>query len=255
MSGATNAFAAEVMTDRRAEAKREVTLAHGVLANLPDRRALAEPRACLGERAHLRGLSRFSRRLKRTFDLLGASVMLVLGAPLLALAAMTIRLEGPGPVFFRQTRVGLDGRPFRIVKFRTMVVGADELKESLREFNEAAGLFKIAADPRITRVGGLLRKTCIDELPQLFNVLRGEMSLVGPRPLIPEEDCKIVGWHRARLQTKPGMTGHWQVLGAARIPLAEMVAIDCRYIATWTIWSDIKTLAMTVPCVLARRGI
>jgi lipopolysaccharide/colanic/teichoic acid biosynthesis glycosyltransferase len=100
-----------------------------------------------------------------------------------------------------------------------------------------------------------VRKTCIDELPQLFNVLRGEMSLVGPRPLIPEEDRQIVGWHRTRLQMPPGMTGHWQVLGAARVPLQEMVAIDCRYIANWTVWSDIKTLARTVRCVLALRGI
>ena len=142
-------------------------------------------------------------------------------------------------MFFRQTRVGRDGRPFRIVKFRTMVVGADAMKESLRELNEASGLFKIADDPRITRVGGFVRRTCLDEVPQLFNVLRGEMSLVGPRPLIPEEDCQIVGWQRGRLRTAPGMTGPWQVLGAARIPLQEMVAIDCRYVATWTIWSDI----------------
>ena len=157
-------------------------------------------------------------------------------------------------MFFRQTRIGRDGRPFRIVKFRTMVVGADAMKESLRDLNEATGLFKIADDPRVTRVGALVRKTCLDEVPQLFNVLRGEMSLVGPRPLIPEEDCKIVGWQRGRLKTAPGMTGHWQVLGGARIPLLEMVAIDCRYIATWTIWSDIKTLARTVPYALSRRG-
>jgi lipopolysaccharide/colanic/teichoic acid biosynthesis glycosyltransferase len=225
-----------------------------VLENLAGRRAFAERRVFIDDRPQLRGLSRSSRLLKRAFDLLAATVMLILGAPLLVLAALAIRLEGPGPVFFRQTRVGRYDRPFRILKFRTMVVGADELKESLREFNEATGLFKIAADPRVTRVGGLVRRTCIDELPQLLNVLRGEMSLVGPRPLIPEEDCQIRGWHRGRLQTAPGMTGHWQVLGAARVPLQEMVAIDCRYIANWTILSDIKTLVRTVPCVLSLRG-
>jgi lipopolysaccharide/colanic/teichoic acid biosynthesis glycosyltransferase len=202
---------------------------------------------------HLR-LSRSAQLVKRALDLLGATLILILGAPLLALAAAAIRFEGPGPVFFRQTRVGRDGRSFRIVKLRTMVVGADQMKDDLRGLNEAVGLFKIAEDPRITRVGAMLRKTCVDELPQLFNVLRGEMSLVGPRPLIPEEDCQISGWHRARLHTAPGMTGHWQVLGAARIPLAEMVAIDCRYLASWSIWGDIKTLVKTIPCVLARRG-
>jgi lipopolysaccharide/colanic/teichoic acid biosynthesis glycosyltransferase len=226
------------------------------LDDLTELRTVAELRRSGDRHAHLR-LSRSAHLIKRIIDLLGATVLLILSAPLLALAAVAIRLEGPapGPVFFRQTRVGRDGRPFRIVKLRTMVVGADELKEDLRALNEAVGLFKIADDPRITRVGGVLRKTCIDELPQLLNVLRGEMSLVGPRPLVPEEDCQVRGWHRARLHTAPGMTGHWQVLGAARIPLAEMVAIDCRYIATWTIWGDIKTLAMTIPCVLARRGI
>jgi lipopolysaccharide/colanic/teichoic acid biosynthesis glycosyltransferase len=214
----------------------------------------ARPLGTLGQhREHLR-LSRSAHSLKRTLDLFGATLILILGAPLLALAAVAIRFEGPGPVFFRQTRVGRDGQSFRIVKLRTMVVGADQMKDDLRGLNEAVGLFKIAEDPRITRVGALLRKTCIDELPQLFNVLRGEMSLVGPRPLIPEEDCQISGWHRARLHTAPGMTGHWQVLGAARIPLAEMVAIDCRYLASWSIWGDIKTLVKTIPCVLARRG-
>jgi lipopolysaccharide/colanic/teichoic acid biosynthesis glycosyltransferase len=194
-------------------------------------------------------------RLKRTLDLLGAMLLLIIGAPLLILAAAAIRLDGSGPVFFRQTRVGRDGRPFRIVKLRTMVVGADDLKESLRHFNEATGLFKIANDPRITRVGRVLRKTCIDELPQLFNVLRGEMSLVGPRPLIPEEDRQIVGVHRARLRTAPGITGHWQILGPTRVPLHEMVAIDCSYVDTWTMWSDIKILLRTVPHVVARRGL
>jgi lipopolysaccharide/colanic/teichoic acid biosynthesis glycosyltransferase len=200
-------------------------------------------------------LSLLSRALKRAFDLVGASVILVLSSPLMAFVAMAIRLEGPGPVLFRQTRVGRYGRRFRILKFRTMVVNADTLKESLRDRNEARGLFKIAEDPRVTKVGRIVRRTCIDELPQLINVLRGEMSLVGPRPLIPEEDRQIVGWHRRRLQTAPGMTGHWQVLGAARIPLHEMVAIDCRYLATWSIWSDIATLLRTVPCVLGLRGI
>jgi len=254
------AAAAPAMSDGSVvEAERifatEGMFVNGVLESLADRRGHSEQRLRKGNRPRPLGLSQPARLLKRVFDLLGASLLLILGAPLLLVIAVAIRLEGPGPVFFRQTRVGRDGRPFRIVKFRTMVVGADALKESLRELNEATGLFKIADDPRITRVGGVVRRSCLDEVPQLFNVLKGEMSLVGPRPLIPEEDCKIVGWQRVRLQTAPGMTGHWQVLGAARIPLEEMVAIDCRYIANWTIWSDMGTLARTIPCVLARRGI
>lgn len=229
--------------------------AKGLLEEFAGREEIAETetRPPGEHHAHLR-LSRSAHLVKRALDLFGASIILILSAPLLALAAAAIRFEGPGPVFFRQTRVGRDDRSFRIVKLRTMVVGADGMKDDLRGLNEAVGLFKIAEDPRITRVGRVLRKACIDELPQLFNVLRGEMSLVGPRPLIPEEDCQIRGWHRARLHMAPGMTGHWQILGAARIPLAEMVAIDCRYLADWSIWSDIKTLAMTIPCVLARRG-
>ena len=281
MSGATAAapevhaedFAeAEVHAEDFAEAEvhaedcAEDAFARSLLEDLAERRTVAErhppydsqAHLLLSRSAHLQAhlrLSRSAHLIKRTLDLLGATLLLILGAPLLAFAAVAIRLEGPGPVFFRQTRVGRDGRPFRIVKFRTMMVGADELKEDLRGLNEAIGLFKITGDPRITRVGGCLRRTCIDELPQLFNVLRGEMSLVGPRPLIPEEDRQIRGWHRARLHMAPGMTGHWQVLGGARIPLAEMIAIDCRYLANWTIWSDIKTLVRTIPCVLARRGI
>ena len=253
------AAAAPVMSDGSVEAEgilaTDGVFAAGVLDGLVDRRTYGGQRLLGGDRSRPRGLSRSARALKRTFDLLGASLLLILGAPLLLVIAVAIRLEGPGPVFFRQTRVGRGGRSFQIVKFRTMVVGADAMKESLRDLNEASGLFKIADDPRITRVGGVVRRSCLDEFPQLFNVLKGEMSLVGPRPLIPEEDCKIVGWQRVRLQTAPGMTGHWQVLGAARIPLEEMVVIDCRYIANWTIWGDFGTLARTIPCVIARRGI
>jgi lipopolysaccharide/colanic/teichoic acid biosynthesis glycosyltransferase len=258
MSAGAATAAASVVSDGGIDTEAifagEGIFANGVLESITDRRGHAARRLRRGERSHVQGLSRSACAVKRTFDLLGASLLLVLGTPLLLIVAAAIRLEGGGPVFFRQTRIGRDGRPFRIVKFRTMVVGADAMKESLRELNEASGLFKIADDPRVTRVGGFVRRSCLDEVPQLLNVLRGEMSLVGPRPLIPEEDCKIVGSERERLRTAPGMTGPWQVLGAARIPLQEMVAIDCRYVATWTIWGDIGTLARTVPCVLARRG-
>jgi lipopolysaccharide/colanic/teichoic acid biosynthesis glycosyltransferase len=157
-------------------------------------------------------------------------------------------------VFFRQTRVGRDGRHFRIVKFRTMVADAEARKPALVALNEADGLFKIAEDPRITRVGRYLRRTSLDELPQLLNVLRGEMSIVGPRPLILTEDARITGTDRRRLNLTPGMTGPWQVLGAARVPLGEMVKLDYLYVAGWTLWQDVKLVLRTVPHMAARRG-
>ena len=135
-----------------------------------------------------------------------------------------------------------------------MVPDAEELKPDLALLNEADGLFKIDGDPRITLVGRVLRRTLLDELPQLLNVLRGEMSLVGPRPLVLDEDEQIRGWHRRRLDLMPGMTGPWQVAGAARIPLREMIAIDYLYVANWSLWGDVKILLRTVPLVFLRRG-
>jgi lipopolysaccharide/colanic/teichoic acid biosynthesis glycosyltransferase len=136
-----------------------------------------------------------------------------------------------------------------------MVAAAEELKPQFSYLNEAPGLFKIAADPRVTRVGRMLRRSALDELPQLFNVWRGEMSLVGPRPLIVDEDAKITGFDRFRLRLTPGMTGPWQVLGSSRIPIQEMLAIDYLYVASWTLWTDVKLLLRTIPLVLARRGV
>lgn len=200
------------------------------------------------------GLSRSSVLLKRAFDVGCASLLVLVLAPLLALIAVAIRLDSPGPVLFRQTRVGLRGRHFRIAKFRTMCCDAEERKEELRARNEAIGLFKIEEDPRVTRVGQLLRRTSLDELPQLFNVIAGDMSLVGPRPLVVDEDEQITGADRRRLHLTPGMTGHWQILGSARVPLPEMVKIDYLYVSTWTLWTDLKILLRTVPHVLGRRG-
>jgi exopolysaccharide biosynthesis polyprenyl glycosylphosphotransferase len=201
-------------------------------------------------------LTRSSAALKRSLDVLGAAIGLIAMAPLMLLIAVAVKLDGPGPVFFRQLRVGRHGRRFRVIKFRTMVPEAEAMKASLWEHNEAGGgLFKIAEDPRITRVGGLLRRSALDELPQLWNVLRGEMSLVGPRPLVLEEDQRVAGWHRRRLELMPGITGPWQILGPVRVPLGEMVAIDYLYIANWSLWSDLKILLRTVPHVLGRRGL
>jgi lipopolysaccharide/colanic/teichoic acid biosynthesis glycosyltransferase len=142
-----------------------------------------------------------------------------------------------------------------MLKFRSMVVDAEARKADVLHLNEASGLFKIAEDPRVTRVGRLLRRMSLDELPQLFNVLRGEMSLVGPRPLVASEDETITGYDRRRLHLTPGMTGHWQIMGSARVPMHEMVKIDYLYVTTWTLWADLKILLRTVPYMLARRGI
>jgi len=210
--------------------------------------------AVLGVRSF--SLPRSSRIVKRMFDVLSASLGLALVAPLMAVTAVLVKLTSRGPIFFRQERVGRGGRPFELLKFRSMCVDAEQRKGELAGDNEAAeGFFKIANDPRITRLGRLLRRTNLDELPQLLNVLRGEMSLVGPRPLIPQEDRRVVGWHRRRLELTPGMTGHWQVLGSSRVPLDEMVAIDYLYVANWSLWADLKLLLRTIPHVLSARGL
>jgi exopolysaccharide biosynthesis polyprenyl glycosylphosphotransferase len=201
-------------------------------------------------------LTRSSAAFKRGFDMFGAVVGLAAISPILLAIAIGIKLDSRGPVFFRQLRVGRHGKRFHMLKFRTMVDGADALKDSLRDRNEAKeGLFKIAEDPRATRVGRWLRKTALDELPQLLNVYKGEMSLVGPRPLVVEEDQRVEGWHRRRLELMPGMTGPWQILGPSRVPLKEMVAIDYLYVANWSLWTDVKILLRTVPHVLGRRGL
>jgi exopolysaccharide biosynthesis polyprenyl glycosylphosphotransferase len=205
---------------------------------------------------HRHGLSRSSALIKRCFDLTGAGLALLVLAPLMGLIAIAIKLDSRGPVFFRQRRVGRGDRAFEIYKFRTMVDGAEAQQAALAHRNEAGGgLFKIEDDPRITRVGRLLRRTSIDELPQLINVLRGEMSMVGPRPLVVDEDSLIEGLHRHRLLVPPGVTGMWQIFGSARIPLDEMVKIDYLYGANWSLWLDMKILLRTVPVVLGRRGL
>jgi exopolysaccharide biosynthesis polyprenyl glycosylphosphotransferase len=199
------------------------------------------------------GLSRSSQRVKRATDILGATAALVVVSPLIVAIALALRLTSHGPIFFRQVRVGRDGRRFHLLKFRSMVHDAEARKADLLDLNETEGLFKIADDPRITRVGRFLRRTSLDELPQLVNVLRGEMSLVGPRPLVVDEDEKIVGWHRRRLHLTPGMTGPWQILGPSRSSLHEMVNIDYLYVANWSFWTDVKIMLRTLAFV-ARAG-
>jgi exopolysaccharide biosynthesis polyprenyl glycosylphosphotransferase len=200
-------------------------------------------------------LTKSSAFLKRSFDIAGASLGLLVLAPLFAIVALAIKVNCSGPIFFRQRRIGRGGESFDMLKFRTMYDGADRDKANLEHRNETVGLFKMSNDPRCTAVGRVLRKASIDELPQLINVLRGEMSLVGPRPLVAEEDASIQGWMRRRLDVTPGMTGAWQVLGSARVPLPEMVTIDYLYRTNWSLWLDIKILLRTVPHVLGRKGL
>ncbi len=201
------------------------------------------------------GLARSSELLKRVVDLSIAGTTLVILGPLFLILMAAVKLDSRGPVFFKQPRIGQRGDSFWMLKFRSMVPEAESLKAELRERNEAqGGLFKIDRDPRITRVGRLLRRTSLDELPQLLNVIRGDMALVGPRPLVPDEDALIEGWRRRRLAVKPGMTGLWQIFGSARVPMHEMVKIDYIYGANWSLWLDLRILLRTVPYVLSRRG-
>ena len=201
-------------------------------------------------------MTRSTQMLKRAFDFSVSARAMLLIAPLLAAIAIAVRLDSPGPILFRQRRVGKDGELFEMLKFRSMVTEADQRREELSHLNEAAdGLFKIADDPRVTRVGRFIRRSSLDELPQLINVLRGEMSLVGPRPLVPAEDAQIEGWYRNRLKIRPGITGYWQYLGASRIPLNEMVRLDMTYVSGWSLWKDVRIVLRTVPHVLARRGL
>ena len=204
-------------------------------------------------------LSRRARVLKRALDLVVATLGLVLLAPVLALFALLIRLDSPGPALFWQARVGAGGRVFRMAKFRTMGRDADERKCELVHLNRHARpggdarMFKIDCDPRVTRVGAFLRRYSLDELPQLINVLKGEMSLVGPRPLIAEEAQHVHDWALRRLDLKPGMTGLWQVLGRSAIPFEEMVRLDYLYVTNWSLWRDCLLLLRTLPVVV--RGV
>lgn len=192
---------------------------------------------------------------KRAVDLCLATVALIALAPLFIGIAIALKLSSPGPVLYRQLRVGKDGKTFEMMKFRSMVIGAENLVEMLRERNEASGpLFKIRRDPRITPVGRVLRRLSLDELPQLGNVLRGEMSLVGPRPPLPSEVKKYEEWQIGRLQARPGMTGLWQVSGRSEVPFNDMVRLDLHYVRNWSFGLDLEIMLRTIPAVVANRG-
>lgn len=193
--------------------------------------------------------------VKKLLDRVGAAVGIILTSPLMLVTAIAIKIDSEGPVIYRQKRTGCNGRVFDMLKFRTMTNGAEHLKNQLRHLNEMSGpVFKIKNDPRVTHVGRFLRKYSIDELPQLFNVLKGDMSLVGPRPPLPREVEQYAPWQHRRLSVKPGVTCLWQVNGRNKIDFDEWMKLDLRYIDRWSLKEDIRILAETVPTVLKGSG-
>ena len=197
----------------------------------------------------------FDWLLKRTFDIVVGALLVVVGLPIWLLIALVIKLDSSGPAIYRSRRVGLGESGFDMFKFRTMRSDAAALQAELEDVNEAEGaLFKIRDDPRVTSAGQFLRRYSLDEIPNLINVLRGEMSLVGPRPL-PLRDYELLeGWHRKRYLVLPGMTGLWQISGRADLGFDELVRLDFYYLDHWSIWLDVQVLLKTIPAVLARRG-
>ena len=193
--------------------------------------------------------------VRRVADLIGSFVLLVALLPLFLLIVLLIKIETPGPAIYRQIRVGLNGRKFLFYKFRSMVEGAEVMKDDLAAHNLMNGpVFKMEKDPRITPIGRILRRLSLDELPQLLNVLKGEMSLVGPRPNLPEEVAKYKGWQRRRLSMKPGITGLWQVSGRNLIDFNDWMKLDLEYIDNWSLWLDFKILLKTIPTILGGKG-
>ncbi len=192
---------------------------------------------------------------KRVFDLVVSTLVLVVGLPFWLVIAAAIKLDSRGPVFYRDRRIGLAEQEFGMIKFRTMRAGAQELQASLETRNEASGaLFKMRADPRVTRVGAVLRRLSLDEVPQVLNVIRGEMSLVGPRPLPVRDYDRLESWHRKRYLVLPGITGLWQISGRSALTFDDLVRLDFYYLENWSIWLDVTILLKTIPAVLARKG-
>jgi exopolysaccharide biosynthesis polyprenyl glycosylphosphotransferase len=200
-------------------------------------------------------LSRANLLTKRIFDLLVAGAVVILGAPIWIVIMVLIKVTSPGPIFFGQERIGRYGEPFEMLKFRSMVDDAEERLTALEDENEASGpLFKMKDDPRITSIGGWMRKYSVDEFPQLINVLKGEMSLVGPRPPLPRETTEYTEYHWRRLEVVPGMTGLWQVSGRSSLTFEEMVRLDVFYIENWSVGLDLSLIMRTIPAVVFAKG-
>lgn len=203
------------------------------------------------QRALFHNVSRVYLIGKRTFDVAASLAAIIVLSPVFLLVALLIKLTSRGPVLFVQERNGYKGRIFKMYKFRSMVTNAEQLLKDLESKNEVGGhMFKIKDDPRVTRIGKFIRKTSIDELPQLFNVLKGDMSIVGPRPPVPREVVKYDAWHKLRLSVKPGLTGLWQVSGRNNVGFDEMVRLDLKYIRERSFWYDFKLILKTIPVLI-----
>jgi lipopolysaccharide/colanic/teichoic acid biosynthesis glycosyltransferase len=198
----------------------------------------------------------FAKIMKVVIDYTLTPIMIILAMPIFILTTVAIYIDNPGPIIFRANRVGKDGKQFSFLKFRSMRVNADQMKDALLSQNESKDgvIFKIKRDPRITRVGRMIRRTSIDELPQLFNVIKGDMSLVGPRPPLPREVALYTLEERKRLHVKPGITGRWQVSGRSETPFQQQVQYDLEYINSKGIWKDVKILLQTIPAVIGGKG-
>jgi lipopolysaccharide/colanic/teichoic acid biosynthesis glycosyltransferase len=230
------------MTDRRSKSVRNLS---------PARPANALPATENLEALLVRPMPLF----KRIMDICGALIGIILFAPIFIVVAGALKILSPGPIIFRQKRAGLGGRPFTMFKFRTMITGAEAIKKHLLSSNEQTGpVFKMKNDPRVTPIGRILRKTSIDELPQLFNVLLGDMSLVGPRPPTLDEVAFYQPWQRRRLMVTPGLTCVWQVKGRAKGTFLEWVRMDIFYIRSRSIFKDVMLIFMTIPALISRKG-
>jgi exopolysaccharide biosynthesis polyprenyl glycosylphosphotransferase len=255
---ASSKFSAEKILDIITECERfgiEFKIVPGILELIASRVDVDElggvPLLSVSE-IQLKGLNAF---VQRGADIILSSIGIVLLSPLFLLFAVLVKLSSPGPVLFGQERAGLDGKPFMMFKFRSMIKDAENLFPELAPLSEVEGyLFKMKDDPRITPLGRFMRRFSIDEFPQLFNVFRGDMSLVGPRPPLPREVEKYSAWHRKRLRVRPGITGLWQVSGRSLLPFEDMVRLDVYYIENWSLWLDFKILLRTIPVVLFAKG-
>lgn len=212
---------------------------------------LAEVRSVVDRRGLLDNVSAVYLIVKRAADIFGALLGIILLSPVFLVTALLIKLNSPGRILFIQERNGYKGKIFKMFKFRSMVHDAEKLMDSIESMNEVSGpMFKIKADPRVTSIGKIIRKTSIDELPQLFNILKGDMSIVGPRPPIPREVVKYDAWHDLRLSVKPGLTGIWQISGRNKVGFEEMVRLDLKYIRERSLLYDFKIILKTIPVIL-----
>lgn len=261
-SGAVDEVVIALPEDRREQVDRVVARGFGrqvdvkVIAELGEQLPRRLEVGRFGSRPYI-GFAPVARVtwLKRAVDLALSIITLCVGSVVLIAIAIAIKVDSPGPVLYRQRRVGKDGIEFDMLKFRSMRRDAERMLEELTALNEATGpLFKMRRDPRVTKVGRILRRCSLDELPQLLNVLRGEMSLVGPRPPLPTEVAKYEEWQTARLRARPGMTGLWQVSGRSEVPFNDMVRLDLHYVRNWSLGLDLEIILRTIPAVVANRG-